>query len=170
MAPRPDLPPAPPAFVPRRLTPRDLELAVGPGLRELPRGLRDEHLGRERGLLDRFRWGAPRRLRRLRLHLAGAAVALPLVAVFFTPLRLVHLPVLLPCALLYGALTGLVRPPPVLAGLGLLACVLLALVLTGQGGWVLSFPPSFDAFGACAGLFALGMAVGVSDGLNRGEE
>lgn len=163
-------PPAAPAFAPARLRAADLAVRVTPGMRDMPSGMREEVVRQHTALVRRFALGAPWRLRRLRLHLAGSLVGLPLAALFFTPLGLAHLPALLPGSLLFALVSGWLRPPPALLGLCFVAAVLLGLVLAGQGGFLFSFPPRPAAFFALLGLHVCGHAVGLSNDLSRGDE
>ncbi|MDJ0976747.1 MAG: hypothetical protein QNJ98_19990 [Planctomycetota bacterium] len=153
---------------PRKLTKRDLALAVPPHMRDLPAHVIEAEMARRRQMLERFDVLNPRFRRRLKLYVIGAVIFLPLFSWFVTPVGFKRLWLQIPLAALFGGALAATRA----SGLYSVAlCILYgAIHFFVVGGIKFSFySPGLFIMMAMTLLFwtTLGWALGTGEDLKR---
>lgn len=160
--------PQPPAAEPRKLTKRDLALAVPPHMRDLPAYVVKAEMQRRRQMLERFDWLNPHFRRRLKHYVMGAVIFLPLFSWVLTPVGLTRLWLQIPLAALFGVGLAASRA----SGVSSVAlCVLYGTIhYFVVGGMRISFfNPGLFLMMAITLLFwtVLGWALGTAEDLQR---
>ena len=160
--------PQPPVAEPRKLTKRDLALAVPAHMRDLPAHVIEAEMQRRRQMLERFDLLNPHFRRRLKYYVVGAVIFLPLFSWFLTPVGFARLWLQIPLAALFGACLAASRASGVSS---VSLCILYGTIhFFVVGGIKFSFyNPGLFLMMAMTLLFwtILGWALGTAEDLKR---
>jgi hypothetical protein len=163
---------ATPSFQPKTLGRRDLEVAVGAGLRRMSPEDRDRWIGERQAWHGRFRAFSPRVRHRALLYAVAGAIGFPILNSLLhlfagAPLGWNVLWIQVPAAALYGAVVAVLRPSRAVCGLlfGLLAAGVLFAAYPGSGG--LGFAWTVLMHVLLYGCF--GVAIGAAEDLKRAD-
>lgn len=156
------------AYERRKITKRDLALAVPAHMRDLPAHVIQEEMERRRRMLERFDILNPRFRQRLKYYVIGAMIWLPLFSWALTPVGFKRLWLQLPLAALFGVSLAASRA----SGLySVLLCLLYGTVhYFIVGGMPFNFlNPGLFLMLAITCLFwtVLGWALGTAEDLKR---
>jgi len=154
-----------PAYEPKRLDKRALEVEVTAGMRTMPTPMREEVLERKTELVRRFDLLAPRRVARMRHYVVGAVIGLPLLnwLVLSHGLNRWWLQVLI--AAVYGVVAGLSRLSRWSAHVLFLVAALLTSAAAAPGLFSLGYGGRL----AWIVYFCIGACIGISEDMSRDE-